>query len=147
MRQVELMTERSIIPVRVVELVVDSMEVVTRATYDRYSSDRYQIFVWMAWSKALNFFFFQCRMTCFLFIANLDHLSELFHCTTALKSLQQGWPVGRMRWAFALGHALLKQLCKVGGSLPNRCFCCVVSDKGNKNLVPGRTSKLSDHWC
>ena len=41
MRQVELMTERCIIPVRVIELTVDSMEVVTRATADRYSPDRY----------------------------------------------------------------------------------------------------------
>ena len=37
----ELMTERCIIPVRVIELTVDSMEVVTRATADRYSPDRY----------------------------------------------------------------------------------------------------------
>ncbi len=40
-KQVDLMTERCIIPVRVLELTVDSMEVVTRATADRYSPDRY----------------------------------------------------------------------------------------------------------
>ncbi len=40
MHQVELLTQRSIVPVRVVELRVDSIEVVTRATYDRFSEQR-----------------------------------------------------------------------------------------------------------
>ena len=40
MAQVELMTKRSIIPVRVIELSLDSKEVVTRATIDRYSPNR-----------------------------------------------------------------------------------------------------------
>ena len=39
-KQVELMTKRAIIPVRVIELTMDSMEVVTRATIDRYSDDK-----------------------------------------------------------------------------------------------------------
>ena len=34
------MTQRSIIPVRVIELELDSKAVVTRATADRYSPDR-----------------------------------------------------------------------------------------------------------
>ena len=41
MKHVELMTARDIIPVKVVELVVTSMEVVNRATADRYSIERY----------------------------------------------------------------------------------------------------------
>ena len=40
-KQVDLMTKRSIIPVRVIELTLDSLEVVTRATMDRYSEDKY----------------------------------------------------------------------------------------------------------
>merc|ERR1712178_457119 len=39
-KQVDLMTERCIIPVRVIELQVDSREIVTRATADRYSPDK-----------------------------------------------------------------------------------------------------------
>ena len=40
MPQVELMTKRSIIPVRVIEMALESKEVVTRATIDRYSPNR-----------------------------------------------------------------------------------------------------------
>ncbi|XP_041351641.1 adenylate kinase 9-like isoform X3 [Gigantopelta aegis] len=39
-RQIELMTERSIIPVRVVELTLDSKEIMVRGTKDRVSPDR-----------------------------------------------------------------------------------------------------------
>merc|ERR1712178_226830 len=39
-KQVDLMTERCIIPVRVIELQGDSREIVTRATADRYSPDK-----------------------------------------------------------------------------------------------------------
>ena len=35
--QVRLLTERDIIPVRVIELITDSLSVVNRATKDRYS--------------------------------------------------------------------------------------------------------------
>ena len=38
--QVDLMTQRAIIPVRVIELSLNSKEVVTRATKDRYSPER-----------------------------------------------------------------------------------------------------------
>ena len=38
--QVDIMTRRSIIPVRVIECVCDSKEIVTRATADRYSPQR-----------------------------------------------------------------------------------------------------------
>lgn len=39
-QQVELMTKRNILPVRVLELQLPGMEIVTRATKDRYSPDR-----------------------------------------------------------------------------------------------------------
>ena len=45
MKHVELMTARDIIPVKVVELVVTSMEVVNRATADRYSIERYDYYI------------------------------------------------------------------------------------------------------
>ena len=38
--QVDLMTERSIIPVRVVEMQVDPKSIVERALKDRFSTDR-----------------------------------------------------------------------------------------------------------
>ena len=49
--QVDLMTKRSIIPVRVVELMVDSKEVMSRAWKDRYSPDRY---VYVNYYKGLS---------------------------------------------------------------------------------------------
>ena len=44
-RQVELLTERKIIPVRVVELQVEDDEVLRRGTADRHSPTRYQKWV------------------------------------------------------------------------------------------------------
>ena len=41
--QIDLMTERSIIPVNVLELCVDDDEVFQRATQDRRSPSRYEI--------------------------------------------------------------------------------------------------------
>ena len=41
MKQVELMTERCLIPVRVFELMVKSKEIMVRGTKDRISSNRY----------------------------------------------------------------------------------------------------------
>jgi adenylate/nucleoside-diphosphate kinase len=38
--QVDLMTQRSLIPVRVLDLTVNSKELVTRATIDRYSAEK-----------------------------------------------------------------------------------------------------------
>ena len=43
MKQVELMTERCIIPVRVIELDIDSKEVMVRGLRDRMSSARFVI--------------------------------------------------------------------------------------------------------
>ena len=40
-QQVDIMTKRSIIPVRVIELQVDGKEIANRATRDRYSAKRY----------------------------------------------------------------------------------------------------------
>ena len=41
--QIDLMTERSIIPVNVLQLCVDDDEVFQRATQDRRSPSRYEI--------------------------------------------------------------------------------------------------------
>ena len=43
MKQVELMTERCLIPVRVFELMVKSKEIMVRGTKDRISSNRYSL--------------------------------------------------------------------------------------------------------
>ena len=43
MKQVELMTERCLIPVRVFELMVKSKEIMVRGTKDRISSNRYSV--------------------------------------------------------------------------------------------------------
>jgi len=39
-KQLDLMTKRSIIPIRVIELQVSAMEIASRATKDRFASER-----------------------------------------------------------------------------------------------------------
>ena len=72
MKHVELMTARDIIPVKVVELVVTSMEVVNRATADRYSIERYtntNMFILVTKPKYMQIYIIYMYVICLFVIS------------------------------------------------------------------------------
>ena len=88
--QIDLMTEKTIIPVNVLELCVDDDEVFQRATQDRRSPSRYKNYTKLNWEvtetvRSLHFII-------------LRFLIEHIQYMTVTQLFLYVWLVGRGRW-------------------------------------------------